>query len=119
MKKIFSLTILSLILFSSVAPLALAAEEAPATVANKISTLADLMDFINKIINWIFTALLVVAVIMVLMAAFQFLTAGGNQETIKKAQNSLLYALIAIVIGALAKGLVLVVTNLLGVKVNF
>ena len=56
---------------------------------------------------------------MILLATFQFLTNGGDDAKVKEANKKLLYALIAIIIGALAKGLVLVISNLVGFKASF
>lgn len=119
MKKAISLITLSLLAVAFVAPVF--AETSPNDITSKpaFDSLSGLLNFINQIINWLFTGLLVVAVIFILLAAFQFLTNGGDDTKIKEAQKKLMYALIAVVIGALAKGLVLVVCNLLGSKCNF
>ena len=120
MKKFLSILTLTVLAFSLAMPV-LADGDAPNDITSKpvFTDVNGLLGFINKVINWIFTVLLVVAVIMVLMAAFQFLTNGGEDAKIKEAQKKLLYALIAIVIGALAKGLVLVISNLVGFKASF
>ena len=119
MKKFLSLITLTVLLVSF--DVHVLADTAPNDITSKpvFTDVSGLLAFANTIINWIFTILLVVAVIMILLAAFKFLTNGGKEDEIKKAQNMLLYALIAIVIGALAKGLVLVVSNLVGFKAGF
>lgn len=118
MKK--TLAIVSLfVLMAMNAPFVLAADDAPMSVDTKFSTVADLMNFVNRIINWIFTALIITAVIMILISAFGWLTAGGDSAKVDKARQQLIYAVIAIIIGALAKGLVLMVGNLLGVNIRF
>lgn len=120
MKKFLSLITLAVLLVSFAAPI-LADSTPPNDITSKpiFTDASGLLGFVNTIINWIFTILLVVAVVMILMAAFKFLTSGAKPEETKKAQEMLLYALIAIIIGALAKGLVLVVSNLVGFKATF
>ena len=119
MKKFLSLITLAVILVSFAAPVL--AEGAPNDITSKpvFTDVSGLLAFANTIINWIFTVLLVVAVVVILLAAFNFLTASGDEAKVKTAQRQLLYALIAIVIGALAKGLVLVISNLVGFKAGF
>ncbi len=65
----------------------------------------DIIDFISTIANWIFTVLIVVAVIFILLAAFQYLTSKGGEE-VKKAHKMIAYAAIALAIGVLARGIV-------------
>jgi len=118
MKKIVALIALS-VLTLSVAPFVFAVDESPVTFGPQVDTIPKLMGLVNTIINWIFTALIVTAIIFILISAFGWLTSGGDPAKTEKARNQLLYAIIAIVIGALAKGLVLLVGNLLGVRINF
>ncbi len=75
------------------------------------------MEIINTITNYIFTALIVFAVIMVIIAGFGFLTAGGDPLKAGTARTQLLYALIAIAVGALAKGLIYMVAKLMGTSI--
>ena len=65
-------------------------------------------------INWIFWLLIVLTIIMVLVAAFKYLTAAGDPEKVKSAGATLLYAVIAVVIALLAKGLPLIVSSFIG-----
>ena len=68
-----------------------------------------LLDLIDKVANWIFSLLLAVALIFILIAAFQFLTSGGSPETVAKARQTLLYAVIGIAVAFLARGFVAIV----------
>lgn len=58
--------------------------------------------------NWMFGILLAVAAIYILIAAFTFLMAKGDPKKIDEAKSSLTYALIAVVVGALTKGIIAV-----------
>ncbi len=66
------------------------------------------------IFAWFFTFLMVLAVIFVLVAAYKYLTAGGDPEKVKAASNILIYAAIAIIVALFARGLPLLVNSLIG-----
>ncbi len=72
-----------------------------------------LIDKILTIGDWIFTALLVVAILVILLAAWGFLTAGGDPEKVKKSRDYLIYALVGIAVAFLAKVLVRVVASIM------
>ena len=81
---------------------------------NVVDTPEDVMTVIDNITNWMFTIFLALAVIMIIYAAFVFLTAGGG-DNVNKARKMLLYAVAAIAIAVLAKGIVNVVRSLIEV----
>jgi len=83
-------------------------QEAPTV----ITTGGDLVNLINKVGNWIFTILLAVAGIMLIMAGFFWITAGGNPENVKKASDMLRNSLIGVAVAVGAKGLVLLIENI-------
>lgn len=69
-------------------------------------------DTLSTIANWMLGVLLLLAVIFFIYAGFLYLTSGGEEEKVKKAKDFLVYGLIAVAVGLLAKGLVSVVSNL-------
>jgi hypothetical protein len=64
-------------------------------------------------LGWFIGIFWIVAVAMVVWAAFLYLTAGGNEEKITEAKKRLLYAVIASAIALLATGIDLIVFSLL------
>lgn len=58
---------------------------------------------IAKIINILSIIVGIIAVIMIIYAGFKYITSGGNQENVKAAKNILIYAIIGLVIVALAQ----------------
>ncbi len=56
------------------------------------------------IAGWFFTLLLLLAIIYILWAAYNYLTSNGDEEKIKKANHQLFYAAIAIIVAILARG---------------
>ncbi len=79
-----------------------------------ITSVQGIYDLIMKIMRWIFTLLLVVAVIFIFIAAFSYLTAGGDPEKLGKAKNQLIYAIVAIAIALVARGIEFIVRDVLG-----
>ena len=67
---------------------------------------------IQKITNWLFTVLLVLAVLFIIMAAFKYLFSGGSEEAVATAHKMIIYAVVAIAVAFLARGIVFVVQEL-------
>ncbi|MBI4085784.1 MAG: hypothetical protein HY433_00890 [Candidatus Liptonbacteria bacterium] len=81
---------------------------APITSGNSVIV------FVNQIAVWVSYLFWALAVIFIFYAAFLYLTAGGEEEKIKKANHQLIYAVIAIVVALFAYGMPLFVKNILG-----
>ena len=69
----------------------------------------ELIDVLETFIDWLFTILLIVAVIFLVIAAFTFISASGDPDKVGKARNFVLYALIGVAIAVAARGLVALV----------
>lgn len=91
----------------------LALAQAP-TAPTVVTTYSQLITIINTIVNWMFGILLAVAVILILYSAFLYLTSGGDEEKVKTAKKYLVYAIIAVAIGIVAKGIVYLIVQLFG-----
>jgi lysylphosphatidylglycerol synthetase-like protein (DUF2156 family) len=61
---------------------------------------------VKTIINVLSVLVGITAVIMIIIAGFRYITSGGKQESITSAKNTLLYAVIGLVIVALAQVIV-------------
>lgn len=73
----------------------------------------EAVTLLETITNWFFTILMAVAVIMLILAAWTFLTAGGNPDSVTKARQMLVFALIGVAVAILAKGLPALIQALL------
>jgi hypothetical protein len=76
-------------------------------------------DFIRYICDvgfWIFTFLLIITVIIVLWAAYQYLTSGGDSEKVKNATKTLTWAAAAVVVALLARVFPIIVAGIVGVR---
>ena len=70
-------------------------------------------DIMENIISYMFGFIIVVVVLMTMISAYMFVTAGGNPEQVTKARNWLMYALIGLAIAVLARGLVTLVLTMI------
>ncbi|MFH1656665.1 MAG: TrbC/VirB2 family protein [Candidatus Nealsonbacteria bacterium] len=74
----------------------------------------NVMQLLDKIVNWLFSILLIVAVIYLILAGYFFITAQGDPEKVSKARNMVLYALIGVLVAFAARGLVLLIETISG-----
>ena len=89
--------------------LALAQVIPPAT---PITSFQEILNVVNTLLSWIFTIFFIIAAIVIIFAAFNYLTAGGDEEKIKKAKQQLIYAIVAIAVALVARGIEFVVEEL-------
>lgn len=61
------------------------------------------LNSVARVTNYIFYFFMLLAVIFGIYAAFMFITAGGDEEKIKKARSIIFYVVIAIIIAVLAR----------------
>lgn len=67
---------------------------------------------LENVANWMFSIFLTIAVIMIIYAAFVYITAGGG-ENVSKAHKMLIYAVVAIAVAFLARGFDDIVSSIL------
>lgn len=125
MKKVSLGLLLAVAVTMLVAPItpALAGTaDAPYKLPNKTilgegenAKLGGFVTFLGTITDWLFTFLLIFAVVMFIYAAYLYLFSGGAEESTAKAKNYLVYGVIGVAVGMLAKGIVFVVAQLVGV----
>lgn len=75
------------------------------TPALAFAAIADVCTLLNQLftpVKVLGNVILILAIAMILWSGFLFLTAGGNEDTLKKAKSVLIYALIGIAVAFLA-----------------
>ncbi|MFH0952648.1 MAG: hypothetical protein V1838_05755, partial [Patescibacteria group bacterium] len=72
---------------------------------------ADLKDTVVNIIQWVLGILALIAVVMIIIGGFQWLTAAGNDEKIEKAKKVISAAVIGLIIVLLAWAIVIFVAG--------
>jgi heme/copper-type cytochrome/quinol oxidase subunit 2 len=60
-------------------------------------------DLVETVVNILSVIVGVVAVIMIIYAGFRYVSSGGREDAVKGAKNTILYAIIGLVIVALAQ----------------
>ena len=84
-------------------------------VAGPITGSQSFINLVNQILFYVATLFWILAAVFVFYAAYLYLTAAGDEEKVKKASHTLMYAVVAIAVGIMAYGIpVLVNTFLLG-----
>lgn len=88
---------------------ALAINDAPPeTIVSKQGAHGVLV-LIKTVGEWMFGILVALAVILVLLAAFDFLFSGGDEKKVAEARDKLTYALVAVGVAILARGIILLI----------
>jgi len=75
-------------------------------------------ELIDAIIKFIFNIAIVVAPLMAIVGAFYILTAGGDPKRVGTGKNIILYTVIGLAIILLARGLVAMIEQIIGVKIG-
>ncbi len=73
-----------------------------------------MLNTIYTVTNWIFYILILVAVIMIILGGFVFMTAAGSPEKTAKGRNIVVYAVIGIAIAIIAKLVPVLVRTIIG-----
>lgn len=80
-----------------------------------VRSFEDILGIVTKAIGWFQTIIFIIATIMILYAAFLYVTVGkGGDDNIKKAKDIILYAAIGIGVALLAFAVEPIVQNFLG-----
>ncbi len=66
----------------------------------------NLTDFLSNIVQFAMTFSVIIAVIAVLVAGFKYITSAGDSEKVKSSTQSLIFALVGLVIVFLAPTLI-------------
>lgn len=91
---------------------------AAGTVSTSCATkqwgLLCLLSSVYVITDWIFTFLMVLVGVMVILGAFNLVTAAGAPDKINKGKDYILYAAIGMIVALLAKAVPALIRSLLG-----
>ena len=73
-----------------------------------------LVELIDNITNFIFVVGIALVPVAVILAAYNFITAGGDPKKVTTAKNMLLYVFIGVIVMSGAKAVVSIVKSVLG-----
>jgi len=103
MKKILATLILSALLLST----------EPAT-AQEYTPPEDLVSAIDKIVNMLFTFLIIIAVVLFIYGGIVIVSSGGDAEKVTQGRNIILYAVVGLVVAFLSKAFAAFIERFLG-----
>jgi len=83
-----------------------------------ITSFGQVVNFINRIAGIFFGLIIAIAVIMLLYAAFLYLTAAGNPDRTNRAKDILIYGIVGIAVAIVAGGVTSIIGSLFGVDVD-
>jgi hypothetical protein len=66
----------------------------------------NLNDLVTKIVNILSVIVGIVAVIMIIIGGFKYITSGGDSNRVASAKNTIIYAIVGLIIVALAQVIV-------------
>jgi hypothetical protein len=90
---------------------------APFLANAAIDSLAGLQGVACTIMSWVFTFALVIGVIGILIAAFKYMTAGGDATKVSEAHKTVTWAAIGIAVALMAAGVPALIGSILGASV--
>ncbi len=97
--------------FAQVPPIQSPVMSAPPQTSISKGGINAVIDTINTGRNWFYGIIIGLVLLFILISAFNFMTAAGNDEKIKKAKKILKNSLIALVIAVISGGIILIITS--------
>ena len=116
MLKIFILIIFLTFLISIPSVFAITAGQIPGASelisdAPKVEKVGGLIDILKTIVKWTYVIFFIIAVLFLILAAYNYLTAQGDPEKVKNVHNQLIYAAIAVAVALIAVSFDLIIKN--------
>jgi len=107
--------------FPATSVLAIQAEgpEAADILNSPVTDFTTIQQIFINIIGWIYTIFFVVALLFILVAAYNFVTSSGSEDKVSLAKKQLKYAVIAIVVALVASGVSVVIERFLLTRGRF
>lgn len=117
MRKVFFCTLSFLLIFSLSPFVCGATTTDPIAPLNQgdfqspVSDFSGVISVMKNIVQWTYTIFFIVAVFFFLLAAYNYMTGGGSEDKIKKANKQITYGVIAVIVALLASGVSALVYN--------
>lgn len=81
---------------------------------SNVDSVEEVQGVLENIVGWAQVFFYIVATLFIILAAFSYLTASGDETKVKNAKTKIIYSLIAIAIAIIAGGVVALVRNFVG-----
>ena len=114
MRKILSSSIITF--FAPLVALAQAPVDVPGADSGVPEGIDEFYALVCDASNWVFAFVLIIAVVVLLFGAVSFFTARGNEDQVGDARRYITYALVGVAVAVLARALIFVVGNFIGLS---
>ncbi len=81
-------------------------------------TISGVWDLVCMLFGWLFILIMFAAVVYIILAAYNYLTANGDAKKVEKANHMLLYAVIGVVVAVLARNIPKIAANVVGLNTS-
>ncbi len=78
----------------------------PTASCNDTSATGKINNVVHKVVNLLSAVVGIIAVVMIIVGGLRYVTSGGNDTSVTSAKNTILYAIIGLIIVAMAQILV-------------
>ncbi|MDP3724919.1 MAG: hypothetical protein Q8R20_00425 [Nanoarchaeota archaeon] len=79
----------------------------PGTITTTtVRSIGDVQEIVKDIVGWVQVFFYIIATLFIILAAYGYLTSGGEAEKTKEAKNKVIYAVVAIAVALIAGGVV-------------
>ena len=85
---------------------------------SQVTTVSGWVGILMTAVRWVYTLVFIIAVLFILLAAYNFITSKGDSEKVGTAKSQLLYAAIGIAVALLSYAVVELVRNSLQTGLN-
>jgi cell division protein FtsW (lipid II flippase) len=98
---------------NKISKIMIAASLFPLLASAAVDSPEKVVDLVSTLSVWLYNILIAASVVMIIIAAFNFLSSGGDQEKVTKAKQQIIYAVIAVAVAILATGIIKLVQDFL------
>jgi len=88
------------------------------TINSPVQNTTDIQNLLCNFVSWFIWVVILVSVIMIVYAAFEYATAGDDTEKVATGRKTITYAAVGVVVALCAAGLPYVVESLFGSSTN-
>jgi len=79
-----------------------------------ITDIDQIFDILKTVVQYVYTIFFIVAILFILIAAFNFLTAKGDPTKVQGARSQITWAVVAIIIALISVGAAQIIGSFLG-----
>lgn len=81
-------------------------------------SVSEVWILLNDLFNILFLGIMFVAVVYIIIAAYNYLSASGDPKKVDKANHMLLYAVIGVIVAVLAKNIPRIAADIVGINLD-